>query len=178
MLRSFLRLTYDLAGTLAAAFVAAIFVVMIVASALRQLGIAAAGTDDLVSWMTAAAAFLGMAHTFRNGDFVRMTLVLDALDAKARHAAEILALIVGVVATGFGSWWVIVSVYESWKFEDMSQGLLVVALWIPQLSFALGAVLLFVAMIEELIRVVQGLKPTYVEAVEERHARGDYSEEI
>ena len=178
MLQVLLRRTYDIAGYLAAAFVVAIFVVMIGASALRQVGIATAGTDDLVSWMTAAAAFLGLAHTFRNGDFVRMTLVIDALKPAWRQAAEVLALLVGVTATAFGAWWVIAEVYQSWKFNDMSQGLLVVALWIPQLSFAIGAVLLFVAMTEELVRTLRGLKPSYVEAAEARHARGDYSEDV
>ena len=178
MLQTLLRRSYDFAGYVAAAFVVAIFAVMIGASALRQLGIATAGTDDLVSWMTAAAAFLGLAHTFRQGDFVRMSLVLDALKPARRQVVEILALLVGAVATGFGSWWVIEAVHESWKFNDMSQGLLVVALWIPQLSFALGAMLLFFAMIEELVRVLRGLKPTYVEQVEARHARGDYSEDV
>ena len=41
-----------------------------------------------------------------------------------------------------------------------------------------GAVLLFVAVLDQLIVVLRGGKPIYVEKMEERHARGDYSEDI
>jgi hypothetical protein len=51
-------------------------------------------------------------------------------------------------------------------------------LWIPQLSFALGALLLLVAVVDELVAVLRGSTPSYVRAVEERHARGDYSEDM
>ena len=60
----------------------------------------------------------------------------------------------------------------------MSNGLLVVPMWIPQLSFLLGAALLFIAMIDEWVIVFGGSRPTYVRAVEERHARGDFSEDV
>lgn len=177
MRRSLGRL-YDAAGFLAALFILGIFVLMIGATALRQAGVATAGVDDLVSWMTAAAAFLGMAHTFRNGDLVRMTLVTDRFAGRPRRAIELAALFAGLMCTGYAAAWVIVSVYGSWRYEEMSTGLLAVPLWIPQLSFALGALLLFVALLDEFVHVLRGGKPSYVEAVEERHARGDYSQDL
>jgi hypothetical protein len=82
------------------------------------------------------------------------------------------------MCTGYAAAWVIVSVYGSWRYEEMSTGLLAVPLWIPQLSFALGALLLFVALLDEFVHVLRGGKPSYVEAVEERHARGDYSQDL
>ena len=45
-------------------------------------------------------------------------------------------------------------------------------------SFALGSILLLVAVVDELIIVLRGGKPTYVAAVEERHARGDFSSDV
>jgi hypothetical protein len=51
-------------------------------------------------------------------------------------------------------------------------------LWIPQLSFALGSVLLWIALLDELILVLQGQTPTYVREVQERHARGDFSSDV
>jgi TRAP-type C4-dicarboxylate transport system permease small subunit len=60
----------------------------------------------------------------------------------------------------------------------MSNGLLVVALWIPQMSFVVGAILLLVAVLDELLTVLRGNRPGYVIAVEERHARGDFSEDV
>jgi TRAP-type C4-dicarboxylate transport system permease small subunit len=60
----------------------------------------------------------------------------------------------------------------------MTTGLLVVPLWIPQLAFAFGAVLLFIALLDELVSVLRGAAPSYVVAADERRAKGDYSEEL
>jgi TRAP-type C4-dicarboxylate transport system permease small subunit len=60
----------------------------------------------------------------------------------------------------------------------MSTGMLVVPIWIPQLSFVVGAALLFVAVVDQLALVLRGARPVYVTAQEERHARGDFSEDI
>jgi hypothetical protein len=46
------------------------------------------------------------------------------------------------------------------------------------LSFAFGSVLLWVAVVDELILVMRGETPTFVRAVEERHAKGDFSSDI
>ena len=64
------------------------------------------------------------------------------------------------------------------RLGDMSGGLLVVPIWIPQSSFVLGAWLLFIAVVDELQIVLRGGQPTYVAAVEARRARGDFSEEV
>lgn len=169
---------YDAAGALAAFFVFAIFLVMLGAALMRELGFRTGGTDDLVSWMTAAAAFLGLAHTFRHGDFVRVGLFLEAMPAGRRRLFELLSLSVGALFTGYLLFSVALYVWNGWLYNEMSTGLLVVPMWIPQLSFLVGAALLFVAVLDEWLRVLRGHRPTYVTAVEERHARGDFSEDV
>ena len=51
-------------------------------------------------------------------------------------------------------------------------------MWIPQLSFLIGAWLFFIAVVDELVIVARGNRPTYVVAVEERHAKGDFSSDV
>ncbi len=178
MIRRLLDRLYDAAGVLAALAVLAIFVVMIGAAAMRQLGMRTGGSDDIVAWLTAAAAFLAMAHTFRHGDFVRVMLGIERLSPRARRVFEIAAL---AVAAGFAAFLAVAAarfVYESYAFNDYANGMIAIPLWIPQLSFAVGAALLLVAIVDELLRVAAGARPTYTTAIEERHARGDYSEDL
>ena len=177
-MRPLLSRLYDWAGYAAAICIVLIFAAMIGASAVRQLGVAVAGVDDVVSWLTAAAASLGMAHSFRNGDFVRMTLVIDRLPSRPRRLVEVAALAIAMLGTAYAAYWIVRSVYESWIYQEMTSGLLVMPLWIPQISFAIGTVLLFIALADEFVNVVRGGTPSYVVAVEERRARGDYSQEI
>jgi TRAP-type C4-dicarboxylate transport system permease small subunit len=177
-MRKTLNLLFDGAAYLAALFVLAIFVVMIGSSFLREIGVGTSGTDDLVAWFCAAASFLAMAHTFRYGDFVRVTLLLERLSSRVRRWAEAACLSIGAVFTGYLTWWAVRYVYEGWQFQQMADGLIAIPIWIPQLSFVAGAALLFVAVLEQLFVVLSGAKPDYVTAIEERHARGDFSEEI
>ena len=69
-------------------------------------------------------------------------------------------------------------VHESYAFNDIANGMIAMPLWIPQLSFAAGAILLLVAVVDDLVTVIRGATPSYVRAIEERHARGDFSEEV
>lgn len=177
-MRPLLHRLIDAAGAIAGCFVFAIFVVMLMATVMRTLGMRTGGTDDIVSWMTAAAAFFGLAHTFRHGDFVRVGLLLEKLAPRPRHLAEVSSLAVASLFTGYLAWAITSYVHDSFTFGDMAGGLVVIPIWIPQASLAVGAILLFVAVADQFIHVLRGHRPDYVVAVEERHARGDFSEDV
>lgn len=177
-MRRFLDRLYDAAGALGAGFVLLILVLMIGQSVLREFGVRTGAVNDIVSWCCAAASFFAMAHAFKHGDFVRVTLLLEALPPARRRVLELAALMVGSVAVGYLAWWACRFTYDSWRFNELAQGLLPIPIWIPQMSFALGALLLWVAVLDELVLVWRGAKPTYVAAVEARHAQGDFSADI
>ena len=178
MLRRLLDALFDGAAYLAAAFVFAIFAVMIGATVMRELGMRTGGSDDLVAWMCAAAGFLAMAQAFRRGDFVRVTLLLDRLSPPNTRRFEIAALAIGTAFVAYLAWAAAIFVYESWDFGDMANGLIAIPLWIPQSSFVVGTLLLLVAFIEQFVTVLRGGRPAYVIAIEERHARGDFTEDV
>jgi TRAP-type C4-dicarboxylate transport system permease small subunit len=177
-MRRFLDRLYLWSGYLGALFIVGICVAMIGQSILRELGVRTGAVNDVVSWFCAAAAFFTMAHAFKHGDFVRVTLMLEAATPTNRRRLELLSLIIGSIATAYLAWSACLFTYESWEFNDMAQGMLPMPLWIPQLSFAFGSVLLWVAVVDELIIVLKGQTPTFVLAVEERHAKGDFSSDI
>lgn len=177
-MRRFLDKLYDFAAALAALCVLAIFLLMIYASIGREVGWRVSTINDLVSWLCAAAAFLAMAKAFRNGDFVRVTLLLEALGPAARRVFELGSLAVAAAAIGYLAFWAAAFTWESWKFNDIAGGLLVVPMWIPQSTFVVGAALFFVAVLDEFVGALRGGTPTYVRLVAERHARGDYSEDV
>lgn len=177
-MRRFLDQLYLWSGYLGALFIVAICVAMVGQSILRELGVRTGAVNDVVSWFCAAAAFFTMAHAFKHGDFVRVTLMLESASPANRRRLELVSLFIGSVATAYLAWSACLFTYESWEFNDMAQGMLPMPLWIPQLSFAFGAVLLWVAVVDELQLVLRGETPTFVRAVEERHAKGDFSSDI
>lgn len=177
-MRRTLNFIYSAAGYLAALFIFAIFVVMIGQTVMREFGMRTGGTDDIVAWFCAAAAFLAMADTFKRGDFVRVGLLIEHLGPGMRKVFETGSLAVATAFCGYLAFWAARFTYESWQFNDMANGLIVIPLWIPQLSFVVGSLILCVAVADELVIVLRGERPTYVIAVEERHARGDFSEDV
>jgi TRAP-type C4-dicarboxylate transport system permease small subunit len=177
-MRRLLHWLYDAAAYAAAFFVFAIFALMIAQSAMRSTGLPTGGITDVVGWLMAAASFLAMAHAFRNGDFVRVTLVFDKVSPRTGRALEIFSLATAALFVGYLAFWAARYTYQSWEFKDMPTGQIALPLWIPQLSFVAGALLFFVAVVDELWSALRGETPTYVRAVRERHARGDYSEDV
>lgn len=177
-LRRMLDAGFHAAGAVGAACIAVICVLMVAQSLGRQFGVPTGAINDVVAWLCAAAAFLTMAHAFKHGDFVRVTLVLEKLSPAVRRRYELASLTVATVAIGYLAWWACVFTYESWQFNELAQGLWAIPIWIPQLSFAIGSVLFLLAVIDEWWIVVQGGVPTFVRLVEERHAKGDFSSDL
>jgi len=176
--RRFLDGLYNGAGALGAFCVFLIFVLMIVAGVGRQMNWHVSGLNDAVAWLCAAAAFFAMAHAFRHGDFVRVTLLLEAVPPKARRALDVVCLLIAAVSVAYLTYWATSFTWESYEFAEMATGLLVIPIWIPQSTFVIGCWLLLVAMIDELVGVLRGQKPSYQRAVEERHAAGDFSSDV
>ena len=177
-MRRFLDRLYLVSGALGAIFVLLICVLMLAQSLLREFGVRTGGVNEVVAWFCAAASFFAMAHAFKHGDFVRVTLLLEHLPERARRRFEIACLAVAAVAVASLAFWANRFTYDSWAFNEVAQGLVPIPIWIPQLSFALGSLLLLVAVLDELVLVLRGARPSYVAAVEERHARGDFSSDV
>ncbi len=169
---------YAAGGQLAALCVLAILILMVHASVGRSLDWRVAWINDVVAWLCAAAAFLGMAYSFRNGDFVRVTLVLESVSPGVRRWLEVVSLAIAAVAIAYLGYWAARFTYESWEFNDIAGNMVAIPIWIPQMSFVVGALILVIAVLDECVCVLRGGKPSYVARVEERHARGDFSEEL
>ena len=161
MLRRFLDALYLFAGYAAGGFLVVIFAIMMVMSVGRQFQLNIPAGDDFASWAMAAMAFLGLAHTFRRGEMIRVGLLLERLHGRNKQVAELLALGVAAAFTLYFTRHAVQMTYDSWRFNDMATGVLAIPVWIPQLGFAAGLVILSIALIDEMINVIKGNRPSY-----------------
>jgi TRAP-type C4-dicarboxylate transport system permease small subunit len=161
MIRILLDRLYLFSGYLAGAFVVAIFVLMMLLSAGRPIGFNIPAGDEIIAWCMAATAFLGLAHTFRSGEMIRVGLLIDLVSGRPRWVVEIVALVIGCGFIGFFAWHAAWMTYDSWRFNDMAQGVLAVPLWIPQLGYSGGLVILLIAFVDEFLHVIRGGGPRY-----------------
>jgi TRAP-type C4-dicarboxylate transport system permease small subunit len=177
-LRRFLDRLYAASGGLAALCLAAIAAVMLAQAGMREFGMLLRGADDIVAWLCAATAFLALGHTFRRGELVRVGLLIEHLPAATRRKVNLAALAIALLFVSYMLYAVALFVYESWKFKEVAQGLIQIPIWIPQSSFLVGALVFFIAVLEEFIVLVRGGKPAYELAEEDRRARKDFSETL
>ena len=161
MIRVVLDRLYLFAGYAAGGFMVLIFILMMALSVGRPLGINLPAGDDFTAWCMAAMAFLGLAHTFRSGEMIRVGLLIDTLEGRTRRVVEITALVIGTGFIAFFAWHAVRMNYDSWRFHDMSQGVIAVPLWLPQLGYSGGLVILLIAFVDEFVHVVRGNLPRY-----------------
>lgn len=161
MIRRTLDLLYLAAGYLAGFFLVGIFVLMMLLSLGREVNLNVPSGDDFTAWSLVAMAFLGLAHTFRKGEMIRVGLLLERLRGRARRIAELVSLTIAAAFIAYFTWQAGKLAYDSWQFFDMSTGVVSVPLWIPQSGMVLGLAILLVAIAEEWVTVALGGKPTY-----------------
>ena len=162
MIRRFLDGLYLFAGYAAGAFLVIIFVLMMALSIGREVGFNIPAGDDFTSWCMAAMAFLGLAHTFKSGDMIRVGLLIDRFKGRTRWYFETFSLVMGLFFVGFFAWHAAVMTWQSYEFNDIAGGTVPMPLWIPQLGYSGGLIILFVAFVDEFVHVVlRGREPRY-----------------
>lgn len=162
MMRRFLDGLYLAAGYAAGVFLIIIFGLMMALSLGREIGFNIPAGDDFASWCMAAMAFLCLAHTFKSGDMIRVGLLIDRFRGRTRWYFETFSLVLGLGFTGFFAWHAAVMTWQSYEFNDVAGGVVPMPLWIPQLGYSGGLIILFVAMLDEFVHVVlRGREPRY-----------------
>ena len=166
-MRRALDTLYDGAAALAAAFMVGLLVMVLLSILGRQLHFHLPGTDAYAGYMMAAAGFLALAHTLKRGEHIRVTLLVSALQGRARHAIEVWALSAATALAALAAWYSCRLAWQSRAFNDISTSNDATPLWIPQLSMAIGSVVLVVALIDELVLELRGQRVAPAAGAEE-----------
>ena len=155
-MRRLLDALYDGAAWLAALFMIALLLAVLLSIAGRELHFHVRGTDAYAGYFMAAAGFLALAHTLKRGEHIRVTLLLTALPPGARRAMELLAHGMAVALSGLLAFYAGRLAWQSHAFNDISTGNDATPLWIPQLGMAIGTLVLFIAFVDEFVIELRG----------------------
>lgn len=144
---------YRASGMLSAASLVLICALILSQIVARNLGGTVRDADEFAAWAMAAAGFLGLPYALHCGSHIRVGVVMRFVPERWHHAMELLANGIALVLAAYLAGYVTIFVAESWRFNEVSQGLIPVPMWLPQLPMVLGSVLLAVAFLERLVRV-------------------------
>ncbi|WP_168559205.1 TRAP transporter small permease [Rhizobacter sp. SG703] len=147
---------YDASAALAAVFMVGLLVAVLLSIVSRQLHFNLPGIDSHAGYLMAATGFLALAHTLKQGEHIRVTLLVNALHGNARRRLEIWALGAASALALLAAFYACRLAWQSYVFHDISTGNDATPLWIPQLSMAVGSTVLAIAFVDELVLEILG----------------------
>ena len=147
---------YRTSGYLSATCLVLICAIVLAQIIARNLGSTVRDADEFAAWAMAAAGFFGLVYTLHCGAHIRVSVVTRFVPEQLHHPMEVLASATGLALAGFLAWCCARFVLESYQFNDLSQGLVAVPMWIPQLPMVIGSFLLALGFAERLYCVLSG----------------------
>jgi TRAP-type C4-dicarboxylate transport system permease small subunit len=157
-MRRVLDRIYDAAAYLAALFLVGTLVMVLLGIFGRLLHFQLRGTDAYAGYFMAGAGFLALAHTFVRGEHIRVTLLLEHVGEKSRRTLERISLAIALVLSLAFAWYSTRLAWQSFDFHDISTGNDATPLWIPQISMALGNIVLALAFIDQFVGELRGTR--------------------
>ena len=177
-MRKVLNGIYLASGWLAAGCIAAICALVVLQVGLNLIdrvstiitgtavGLTIPSYADFTGFFLAAASFLALAHTLKQGSHIRVTLLISNLPAKVGRALEFWSISVAAAISCYFTWYTGALVRDSYMFHDLSPGMIAVPLWIPQSAMLAGLIILSLALVDQLIGLLLGNRPDYLELAE------------
>lgn len=164
---------YRASGALGAAFLVAICGIVLAQVGANVIDALAAWTTggpiglvipsyaDFAGFFLAASSFLALPYAMRHGSHIRVSLLIQGLGPSVRRWVEVWCCAVAAAMAGFSAFYMGSLAEESWRFGDVSPGLVAVPLWLPQAGMTLGLAILAIALIDDLVASLRGSAPSY-----------------
>ena len=159
-MRAVLDRLYLWSGYVSAAFLVAIALTIVAQICGRFFGVAIDSTET-AGFSLAASTFFGLAYTYRHNAHIRVTLLTRLGRGPMRRLLNIWAITIFLGVAAYVTYWSFDLVYFSYKFANISPGLLAIPFWIPRSSMAIGGLILTIALLDELITVALGRPATF-----------------
>jgi TRAP-type C4-dicarboxylate transport system permease small subunit len=132
----------------------------------RPYGFIVEGLAEIAGYLLAASSLLALAPTFKAGAHIRVTMLLSALDARARWLFELGAFGASLAFTAYMAWRMGLLTIDSWRFNEVSHGLVPLQLAYPQAAMFAGLLIFTIALLDELVVVITAGRPSFAAAEE------------
>lgn len=149
---------YVAGGVLGALFLIVILLIIVANMVLRNLStfgisIPFPGSTDYAGYCMAASSCFALAYALNRGAHIRVGLVLGRMGRWRRYGEIWCYGVAALMAIVFARYAIKANIWSE-KLNDVSQGLDMTPMWVPQISMSVGAVLLAVALVDHLVRLL------------------------
>ena len=174
-MHSLLARLYTLSGILAAlciVLITAIVVCQVILNAITKIGsamfaqfpaLAITSYSDFAGYLLVGASFLALPYAFYNGGHIRVSLLLQVLGRKKAFFLELWATVLCTAVAASVTYYTFKMTYASWRFGDVSTGIIPIPLWIPQSVMTFGLAVFTIALIDAFVQLLTRRTAPYIE---------------
>lgn len=124
-------------------------------------GFAILSLPEIAGYLLAVGSCLALAGTLKAGAHIRVTMALSAMGESRRRVVEAAIHAAGVILSIYLFLAVALLAWDSFKFNEVSTGLVRIPLVWPQAAMAVGFIILAIAFLDEFLEVVRNGRPSY-----------------
>jgi TRAP-type C4-dicarboxylate transport system permease small subunit len=119
------------------------------------------GLAEIAGYLLAASSLLALAPALKAGAHIRVTMLLTGLGENGRRWLEVIAFASSAAFVGYMAWRVALMTLDSWRFNEVSHGLVPLPLAYPQAAMFAGLAIMTIALIDELAIVLVRGRPSF-----------------
>ncbi len=134
-------------GVLAAMAIVAMLALICTETVLRQFQASLLVTDEIAGYLNAAAIFLGLAWTLREGGFIRVEIVYDRAVGRLKAALRWLIVLTATAFTAVLLWVCVRHVLYAFERDTRAVSVLDTPEWIPQSVIVIGTAILLLQLV-------------------------------
>ena len=153
----FVNFIADGAAVLAGIAVILVLLLVCVEVALRQLNTSLLVVDEICGYLNAAAVFLALAYTLRDGGFIRVELVYDLLQGFVKQSVRWFIVVTGTIYVAVLLYFTIAHVVYLYQKDVRAVSVIETPEWIPQVAAIVGLAALLLQLIAFLVNRVRNV---------------------
>lgn len=115
-------------------------------------GVSTLVADEMSGYLLVVLTFFGLADSLRSDSFIRVELLYSRLPTRARRRLDAGLLLIALAYTGLLTYHFWGFVAASYRFGTTSIYFTETRLWVPQAFMAVGATVLILQILAELVR--------------------------
>lgn len=124
---------------------------------LRQFNKSLLVVDEICGYLNAAAVFLALAYTLRDGGFIRVELVYDNLKGAVKQAVRWFIVVTGTVYVAVLLYFTIIHVYYLHQKDVRAVSIIETPEWIPQTAAIVGLACLLLQLVAFIVNRVRNV---------------------
>ncbi|MEO8546275.1 MAG: TRAP transporter small permease [Burkholderiaceae bacterium] len=143
-------------GALSALCLVGMSLVLLATLVLRPFGILVPSSEEIVTFLMVGMAFFGIAYAYLQGVHVRVDLLHRRLPRTWRRVLEVVSHVGAAGLCGTLAWHAGRMAWSAWQFNDLSDGLIPIPMWIPMAPVPLCFGVLTLVLLRDAVRLLAG----------------------